>query len=207
MLHVFGVCRHFGALTVFGDVTFQVSAGQACAVVGANGSGKSTLLRCIVGADRPDSGTITFNGYPVDESSPTFRASVASVLDDPDGFAHLSVREHLELVATAHGVSDVRGVVGTVLDGIALSSAADQLPATLSTGQRRRLALASAFVRPRTMLVLDEPEQHLDVQGRQWLAATLNAEKARGVTIILVSHDEALVSAVADHQVDGDTWR
>jgi ATPase subunit of ABC transporter with duplicated ATPase domains len=77
-----------------------------------------------------------------------------------------------------------------------------QLPGTLSSGQKRRLALASAFVRPRRLLVLDEPEQRLDHAGLEWLAQRLNAEKAQGLAVLLVSHDANLVEAVADSVVD-----
>ncbi|MEK8105839.1 ATP-binding cassette domain-containing protein [Micromonospora sp. M12] len=60
-----------------------------------------------------------------------------------------------------------------MLAELGLEPARDQLPVTLSSGQRRRLALASCFVRPRRVLILDEPEQRLDVRGRQWLAERL----------------------------------
>ena len=67
--------------------------------------------------------------------------------------------------------------------------------------------LASAFVRPRRVLVLDEPEQHLDAAGREWLIRTLVAEKDAGVAVLFVSHDAVLVDTVADVVVDADAWR
>lgn len=75
-------------------------------------------------------------------------------------------------------------------------------PGTLSQGQRRRLALALALVRPHRVLVLDEPEQRLDTDGRTWLAGRLTVEKADGVAILLVSHDQGLVDAVADRVIE-----
>lgn len=199
--------RSFGDLRVFSAVTFDLFAGRCCAIVGANGAGKSTLLRCVTGADRLDGGTVTVDGSLVDESSPTFRATVASVVGDVATFAHLTAHEHLQLVAAAHGMPDPYGLATQTLTDVGLSNAADQLPVTLSSGQRRRLAVASAFVRPRRLLVLDEPEQHLDAGGRAWLATRINAEKAAGTAVLIVSHDPALVSAVADDTVDGDSWR
>ena len=76
-----------------------------------------------------------------------------------------------------------------------------QLPSTISWGLRRRLALASAFVRPRLLLVLDEPEARLDVDGVAWLGARLVAEKAAGRAVLLVSHDPGLVERVCDRVV------
>ena len=76
-----------------------------------------------------------------------------------------------------------------------------QLPGTLSSGQRRRLALATAFVRPRKLLILDEPEQRLDVEGIEWLAARLKAERERGLAIVMASHEPHLVETVATRTV------
>ena len=181
-------------------VELDLGAGEAAALVGPNGSGKTTLLRCVVGIDRPDEGEIRLDGRPVDESKAWFRAEVASVLDDVDFFADLSVVEHLELLAYAHGVSDA-DVATELLAALGLESARDQLPVTLSSGQRRRLALASCFVRPRRLIVLDEPEQRLDTAGRAWLAEKLTAEKAAGRAVLLASHDPQLVAAVASIQL------
>jgi ATPase subunit of ABC transporter with duplicated ATPase domains len=72
------------------------------------------------------------------------------------------------------------------------------VPPTLSSGQRRRLALASCFVRPRRLLVLDEPEQRLDALGKQWLTEQLGREKKQGAAVLMASHDPELVDAVAD---------
>ncbi|MFX1758088.1 ABC transporter ATP-binding protein [Rhodococcus sp. As11] len=198
--------RSFGDLTVFTGVNIDLAPGRCCAVIGANGSGKSTLLRCIVGADRLDEGVVEIDGVPVDESSPTLRRRVAAVLGDVATFAHLTAHEHLQLVATGHGVTDPFAAATRVLEEVGLASSADRLPVTFSGGQRRRLALASALVRPRRLLVLDEPEQHLDDDGRRWLASTLAAEKRAGGTVLMVSHDAGLVDAVADVVVEADRW-
>ncbi|MFN3541806.1 MAG: ATP-binding cassette domain-containing protein [Rhodococcus sp. (in: high G+C Gram-positive bacteria)] len=207
MLHLSGITRAHGEFIVFRRVDLTARPGSACAVVGVNGSGKSTLLRCAVGADYVDEGRVLLDGIDLDESDPAARAAISAVIDDGGVFPHLSVREHLLLIATAHAVGDAEAVVTSALDGLSLAPAADQLPVTLSSGQRRRLMLASAFVRPRRVLVLDEPEQHLDAAGREWLIRTLVAEKDAGVAVLFVSHDAVLVDAVADVVVDADAWR
>jgi ABC-2 type transport system ATP-binding protein len=198
VLAVRGLTRSFGAHVVLERVDLALRAGQVGAVVGPNGSGKTTLLRCVAGAIRPDAGEIRLLGKPVDESDPSTRAAIASVLDDIDFFPDLSVVEHLELMAYAHAMPDPAEVVEEVLTALSLDPARDQLPLTLSSGQRRRLALASCFVRPRRLLVLDEPEQRLDVAGRAWLADRLLREKADGVAVLMASHDPELIEATAD---------
>jgi ABC-type multidrug transport system ATPase subunit len=117
----------------------------------------------------------------------------------------MSVVEHLELLAYAHGGSPQP--VPDVLAELGLDGVRDQLPATLSSGERRRLALASCFVRPRRLLVLDEPEQRLDVLGLQWLTERLLQEKAAGTAVLMASHNAELVERVADVVVDlDDAW-
>jgi ABC-2 type transport system ATP-binding protein len=185
---------------VLNAVDFSVAAGSSVVVVGPNGAGKTTLLRCVVGAERPNAGEVLLDGRPMDETDPAVRAAVAAALDDVDFFPDLSVMEHLELLAFAHGAGGA--VVPEVVAELGLGAARDQLPATLSTGQRRRLALASCFVRPRRLLVLDEPEQRLDVRGRAWLTDRLLREKAAGTAVLLASHDAELAAAVGDTRVE-----
>jgi len=198
ILSIAGLTRRFGEHTVLADISLSLPPGHVCAVTGPNGSGKTTLLRCVVGSLKPDAGTISLLGRPVDEADPHTRAAVASVLDDIDFFPDLTVAEHLELMAYAHGTADPRDAVTQIMAQLDLEPVRDQLPPTLSSGQRRRLALASCFVRPRRLLVLDEPEQRLDTAGRAWLADQLRADKRAGVAVIMASHDTELVDAVAD---------
>lgn len=201
LLTVRGITRAFGERTILDGVDLDVRAGEAVGVVGPNGSGKSTLLRCIVGADDADAGESTLAGELLDERRPGIRAALAVVMDDIDFFPDLSVVEHLDLVARAHSQPDAEEVVNDVLDEVGLMEVSGQLPSTLSSGQRRRLALASAFVRPRRLLVLDEPEARLDVEGVAWLGDRLVAEKRAGRAVLLVSHDPGLVERVCDRVV------
>jgi ABC-type multidrug transport system ATPase subunit len=202
ILSIKGLNRAFDERVILRDISLSLRRSQICAVTGPNGAGKTTLLRCVAGTLKPDSGTIRLLGNPVDESDPNTRAAVAGVLDDMDFFPDLSVAEHLELMAYAHGTTDPLGAVERIITQLGLDLVRDQLPPTLSSGQRRRLALASCFVRPRRLLVLDEPEQRLDRAGRDWLTDQLRAEKRAGTAVIMASHDNDLVDAVADVRLD-----
>ncbi|MEO5652638.1 MAG: ABC transporter ATP-binding protein [Marmoricola sp.] len=201
LLRVRGLVRSFGDVEVIAGLDLEVASGTAVALVGRNGAGKSTVLRCITGADQPTSGTIELDGEPMDERQPRVRSSLAVVMDDMDFFPDLSVVEHLDLFAKAHRVPDAEAVVDEILRELGLMPQAGQLPGTLSSGQKRRLALASAFVRPRRLLILDEPEQRLDAAGLEWLAGRLQREKAGGLGVLMASHAPQLVEAVADRVV------
>ena len=204
LLRVRGLTKKFGDIEVLSGVDLTVSAGKALALRGRNGAGKSTLLRCITGVDAPTAGTVELDGLPVDERSVAIRRDLAIVLDDMDFFPDLSVVEHLDLFARAHAVPDAEALVDDVLHEVRLVDQAAQLPGTLSSGQKRRLALASAFVRPRRLLVLDEPEARLDQAGLVWLTDRQLREKADGLGILLASHDPDLVQEVADRVLDLD---
>jgi ABC-type multidrug transport system ATPase subunit len=197
VLKVQNLKKSYGDHVIVNNFNLEVWAGEAVALTGRNGAGKSTILRCLVGADRPDEGTILVNGEQLRESNPVIRASVATVIDDLDFFPDLSVVEHLDLLARAHGLPDSDDAVDSILHEVQLVPQSGQLPGTLSSGQRRRLALATAFVRPRQLLILDEPEQRLDVEGVEWLAGRLKAERESGLAIVMASHEPALVKTVA----------
>ncbi len=196
-----GLKKAYGPVTIVEGFNLQVREGEAVALVGRNGAGKSTVLRCLVGADRPDEGTVTICGNRMSETNPQIRRDLATVIDDLDFFPDLAVVEHLDLLARAHGIDFPDDLVDDVLEEVQLVQQAGQLPATLSSGQRRRLALATAFVRPRRVLVLDEPEQRLDVEGVEWLGRRLKDDMRDGLAVVLASHEPSLVEAIGAREV------
>ncbi|MDN6555571.1 MAG: heme ABC exporter ATP-binding protein CcmA [Acidipropionibacterium acidipropionici] len=202
VLDVKDLTKSYGDHVVVSNFSLTVRKGEAVALTGRNGAGKSTVLRCLVGADRPTSGTIEVLGSKVSETNPEFRRNVATVIDDLDFFPDLSVVEHLDLLARAHGLAEADELVDEVLEEVQLVPQSGQLPGTLSSGQRRRLALATAFVRPRKLLVLDEPEARLDVEGVAWLGERLKAEMKQGLAIVMASHEPALVEAIGARSVE-----
>lgn len=198
LLEATGVCKSYGPVPVLADVSLAVEAGEILVVTGDNGTGKSTLLRCLAGWDRFDSGELRFDGGAWDPSGVTFRTAIAAELSPGDQFLDLTVREHLEFVARAHGDTHPDRLISDVLDELQLAALADRFPTALSQGQRRRLALAACWVRPRRLVILDEPEQNLDVRGRAWLAERLLSERDAGVAVIVACHDPALTEQLAD---------
>ncbi|MET0862829.1 MAG: ABC transporter ATP-binding protein [Nakamurella sp.] len=202
VLDIRDVGKAYFGTPVLAGVTFTIERGEVVALTGPNGSGKSTLLRCIIGRELPDSGSILFEGKPYQDALPQLRAAVAAGMEPGDEFSDLTVREHLEFMARAHGNDDPDQVVTSVLAELTLTKAADRFPFALSQGQRRRLGLASCLVRPRRLLILDEPEQNLDISGRAWLTERIQDERAAGVAVLLASHDPDLVRQVSDSIVE-----
>jgi ABC-2 type transport system ATP-binding protein len=194
----------YGGEPVCAPVTFTLEPGSVLGLVGPNGSGKSTILRAVLGLLDPAGGTLEVLGAEVDERRVAFRARVSSVLDDDAYFPALTAAEHLYLTARGHGVVDARDRVAELLEEFGLAEHARALPVALSSGQRRRLLLAAGFARPRSLLVLDEPEQRLDRAMRARLAERLRAETAAGGAVLLATHDAELVREVCDTAVHVD---
>lgn len=187
----------YGDYPVCPPISITVTAGEAVAVIGANGTGKSTFLRTALGLQPALDGDIELLGAEPDPRSGDTRAAVASVLGEDAFFPALTVSEHLLLTALGHRVPDAREIVADLVEEFGLADRADALPGELSSGQSRRLLLAAAFARPRSLLVLDEPEQRLDAGMRNRLADRVVAEREQGGAVLLASHDPLLVERVA----------
>lgn len=199
LLVLTGVSRNYGGLGALKPVDLAVTPGRCVALLGVNGSGKSTLLRIAAGRDTPTNGQVSYGGRPLQEDSVVARTEIAVLGDVTSTYPDLTVREHLLLFSVAHGAgSAAPRVVDRALAECRLADHADALPGSLSSGQRQALQLAALLVRPRRLLVLDEPEQRLDPGARSWLAGLLTADKSRGTAILLATHHFELAEAVAD---------
>lgn len=193
-----GLVAGFGRTPVCEAVSFELRAGASMAIVGPNGAGKSTVARTLCGQQMPLAGQSYFQGRPVDERSANFRRNVATIFDEDAFFPGLTVAEHLLMTAHGHQVPKPAKAVEAELEFFGLGNHGENMPDELSSGQRRRLLLASALIRPATLLVLDEPEQRLDVRMRRELAIRLNAATDHGSTLLLITHDPLLLTEVAD---------
>jgi ABC-2 type transport system ATP-binding protein len=202
LLQLTGVSRAYGDRVALAPIDLTVPAGQCVAVLGVNGSGKSTLLRIAAGRDRPSSGQVAYAGRVMTEDDLVARTEIAVVSELASAYPDLTVQEHLQLVAVAHGAGrDAAGRVDRALRECRLDGHRDALPGSLSSGQLQALQLAAVLVRPRRLLILDEPEQRLDPGARRWLAGLLAGEKAAGAALLLATHHTELAAAVADHAV------
>ena len=147
-------------------IGFSVQTGAGVGIIGANGSGKSSLIRTVLGLQPAVSGTVAYCGSPLDEGSARFRQEVAVQATDGVFFDELTVAEHLEMVARGHRIKAWQAAVDAELEFFELTEVTQHLPQELSSGQRRKLLLAAALIRPASLLILDEPEQRLDQRIR-----------------------------------------
>jgi ABC-2 type transport system ATP-binding protein len=189
----------YGSTPVLVDVQLTVPVGAGVCVTGENGIGKSTLLRCVASLQRADAGEIKIFGGPPG-STPEFWRAVVTTVEPPTWYPGLTAREHAELVCRAHGLDPAAGV-DEALERFGIAGHADAIPPSLSSGQKQRLTLALALLRPSRLLILDEPEQRLDPEGRAMVAGLLRDYLAGGGTVLMASHDDSFAAAAGSSTV------
>ncbi len=173
-----------GPVTAVDHLSLEVPSGQVIGLLGPSGSGKSSLMRAIVGVQVMESGSIDVLGQPA--GSPTLRAQVGYVTQDPSVYSDLSVLANLRYFARILGVTD--DSVERVLDQVDLREVADRLVGRLSGGQRSRVSLGTALLGSPQLLVLDEPTVGLDPALRRDLWTLFHQLATAGTTVFVSSH-------------------
>ncbi len=177
-----------GGRLVFADLGFAVDRGGALVLLGRNGSGKSTLLRLLAGLARPASGTIAWDGAPIDDDLDTHHRRVAYVGALDALKPALTVAENLALARALKGLVRDDEALADALDAFDLAPLA-ALPARfLSQGQRRRATLARLVAAPSPLWLLDEPTIALDVPSIDRLAAAVAGHIAQGGCLVAATH-------------------
>ena len=179
---------------------FSVLPGQCIAIRGASGSGKTTLLNLIAGFLQQESGTIQLSGRPLQQLEP-WQRPITSVFQEHNLFEHLDVATNigLGLHPGLKLTQDQRHLIDEGLLRSGMPGFGSRMPGDLSGGQRQRVALVRAILRRKPLLLLDEPMTGLDPEVKHNMRALLLEEKARGVTLVLASHDEEDRKILADH--------
>ena len=192
----FDVTRRYGPVVALDQVSLDIGAGQLLGLLGPNGAGKSTLINLFVGVRRPNSGRVEVFG--ADPREPATRRTIGMTPQETGLPPTLRVREVVGFVG-AHYPNPVG--VGELLERFGLSGLERRQTGGLSGGQKRRLAVALAFVgRPR-LVFLDEPTTGLDVDARRSLWDGIRAFHDTGGTVVLTSHYLEEVEALATRVV------
>jgi peptide/nickel transport system ATP-binding protein len=206
LVEVKGLTRRFRGRPqpALADVSFAIEPGEVFGIVGASGSGKSTLARLMVALDRADSGSVSFRGTDVlrlrGPGLRRLRPKLQLVFQDPLGSADprwtagATIAEALALGPPA----PAGRAFDSVLDLVQLdASVLPRRPHALSGGERQRVALARALALDPELLILDESLSALDTVTRRAVLDRLLAwGKARGATLVLITHDLRLVAAI-----------
>jgi ABC-type multidrug transport system ATPase subunit len=201
-IEVAGLRRDFGERTAIADLSFELESGRSLAVLGPNGSGKSTLLRILAGLLRPSGGDVSVLGCALPKETFRLRGRVGYLGHEPLLYRDLTVRENLDLVAALHRLNpepaDIR--IQTLLEDVRMDVRARDRVAELSAGMRQRVDICRAVLPDPELLLLDEPDAHLDVEARGLVAPLIATGPSR--TRVLVSHDREAATAGADQVLE-----
>lgn len=179
-LQLENLTKSHGDRMIFADVTFGINQGDKIALIAKNGTGKTTLLRCIAGTESTDSGKIT----PRKDLKTGFLEQTPVLPDEKTVGEYVGGNDRLKRLLTQMEVFDPEARI-----------------ATLSGGQRKRLALAEVIASEPDLLILDEPTNHLDIPTIEWLENFLCRSK---VTLLMVTHDRYFLDRVCDKIIEID---
>ncbi|MFC9876041.1 ABC transporter ATP-binding protein [Nocardia salmonicida] len=198
MIKVSRISKRFGDRVAVGDVSFEAAAGSITYLLGPNGAGKSTTMRMIAGLTTPDTGTVQINERSLRELSHTMRA----VRFNLDTFARNpkhTAKQHLTWQARLGGIPTSE--VQQVLARVGLADVENRLVGRFSLGMLQRLGIATALLGDPRIIVLDEPDNGLDVDGILWLRELLTGLARQGRTLLVASHNLTEVEITADRIV------
>lgn len=182
------VTKLYGRFAALRGITHSFQTGAISVILGDNGAGKSTLLRIIAGLTRPSSGAVEVSGT-------VGYMPHASLLYD-----ELSAIENLHYFAALYGVRD-ESRLQELLGEVGLSASSTSFAREYSQGMRQRLSLARAIVHDPQILLLDEPFSNVDTQSAGHIARLLSEWRDSGKTILVVTHQPALLEAITDHRL------
>ena len=190
--------RDFGDRPALSGLDLRLERGQSLAVLGPNGSGKSTLLRILAGLLRPSGGEASVLGCALPKETWRLRGRVGYLGHEPLLYRDLTPRENLRLAAALHGIDEAAAEarIGGLLAAVGMERRGDDRVAELSAGMRQRIDICRAVLHEPELLLLDEPDAHLDPQARERLAPLIAAGDGR--TRVIVSHDREAAAAGAD---------
>ncbi len=190
--------KSFGANKVLDDFNLELERGENVVVLGKSGSGKSVLIKCIIGLLVPDSGNIKMFGSNIPDIKndvlDKIRAKVGFLFQSNALYDSMTVRENLEFPLRRHWISvtqqEVNGMVEEALEEVGLAHTIDSMPAELSGGMRKRIALARTLILKPEIILYDEPTTGLDpITAKEIINLMIEIRERYTTTSLIISHD------------------
>jgi ABC-2 type transport system ATP-binding protein len=198
----FELTKRFHHQVAVDSIDLAVPAGAVYGFLGPNGSGKTTTIRMLLGLISPTGGRVELLGGPMPAGAGDVLPRVGSLVEGPAFHPYLSGRANLARLDAADRSADPRTGrkrIDAALDRVGLLAAATKRYRAYSLGMRQRLAIAASLLRPRDLLVLDEPTNGLDPQGTREVRSLVASLAADGTTVLVSSHLLSEVEQVCSH--------
>jgi branched-chain amino acid transport system ATP-binding protein len=204
-IEITGVSRSFGGIAALRNVSLGIGTGELVALIGPNGSGKTTLLNCLTGHLAPDLGEIRLRGSRIDRLRPEAiaRLGLSRMFQLTRLFRSLSVMDNLMTVAFAMGFDQAEGTrrATALLELVGLLDFAGDPATALSGGQRKLVEFAMCFMPDAGVVLLDEPFSAISAPLKSVMVAAIQDLHARGITIVVVSHDMPIVNELCPRTI------
>jgi phospholipid/cholesterol/gamma-HCH transport system ATP-binding protein len=210
ILLIRNLCKSFGNNHVLVDFNLSLKKGESVIVLGKSGSGKSVLIKCIIGLLKPDKGTIEMFGKNIpdinEEELDKIRAKVGFLFQSNALYDSMTVRQNLEFPLRRHWIkvsqAEVDKMVMDALDDVGLSHTVDMMPAELSGGMRKRIALARTLILKPEIILYDEPTTGLDpITAKEIIELMIEIQQKYQTTSLIISHDMNCVRTAGNRVV------
>ena len=198
VLEIRHLYKSFGNNHVLLDFNLEIKKGESVVVLGKSGSGKSVLIKCIIGLLKPDKGSIEMFGENIpdikDEELDKIRAKVGFLFQSNALYDSMTVRENLEFPLRRHWIQvsqdEVNTMVKEALEDVGLAHTIDMMPAELSGGMRKRIALARTLILNPEIILYDEPTTGLDpITSKEIIGLMTEIQGKYNTTSLIISHD------------------
>jgi len=197
-----GLTKRFGDQKAVNSISLEVPSGSVFGFLGPNGSGKTTTIRMLLGLAEATEGEIKLLGTEIPKDLEKALPRVGALVEGPAFYPFMSGRNNLLRIDAADRFSDSSTRIERVesaLDRVGLHNAGNKKVHAYSLGMKQRLGLANALLKPRDILVLDEPTNGLDPQGTREVRNLIRSLSAEGITIFLSSHLLSEIEMLCSH--------
>ncbi|MHA8110989.1 ABC transporter ATP-binding protein [Lactobacillaceae bacterium Melli_B4] len=189
-LDVKNVVGGYSQVPVLKDISFDVHDGELVGLIGLNGAGKSTTINHIIGLLTPFSGTISINGYQIQQNNQEYKQQIAYIPEIPVLYNELTLKEHIEMTMMAYDLDRDQAwqKAHQLLKTFRLDNKLDWFPVDFSKGMKQKVMIVCAFLTDAKMFVIDEPFLGLDPLAVNDLLNLINDRKKQGCSILMSTH-------------------
>ncbi|MBO5932775.1 MAG: ABC transporter ATP-binding protein [Bacteroidaceae bacterium] len=208
MIELRDINKSFGNLQVLKDINLQIDKGEIVSIVGPSGAGKTTLLQIMGTLDKPDSGSVKYNGiditsYKEKDLSEFRNKHIGFVFQFHQLLPEFTAEENIMIPALISGANDIdaRARAIELMEMLDIADRATHKPSEMSGGEKQRIAVARALINRPDVILADEPSGSLDSKNRDELYKLFfNLRESLNQTFVIITHDESL-SKITDRSI------